>query len=128
MLREGIVLSIAADVRWETPPNAPADFLGRPLHVQLDLGPPGGALGGPGGADLLRRSSRAGPTPSSSAEPFVVPPAAAKDEGLAADWVQHGLRLIEDRVRRDPANSIDYFFWEPDSAIEPDAPPLAAAG
>src|SRR5690606_34792079 len=47
---------------------------------------------------------------------FTVPPAAARGEALAAHGVQHGLRLIEERVRRDPANSIDSFFWEDDEA------------
>jgi KDO2-lipid IV(A) lauroyltransferase len=115
VLKGGIVLSIASDVRWPTPPNAVASFLGRSYAFSstwVTLAAHSGAPVVPAYCSIERDG-----TYRVEFEPgFVIPPGAARDEGLSAHWVQHGLDLIEDRVRRDPANSIDYFFWEEDEA------------
>ncbi|QDV35408.1 hypothetical protein ElP_33110 [Tautonia plasticadhaerens] len=115
VLKGGIVLSIASDVRWPTPPNATARFLGRSYDFSstwVTLGALSGAPVVPAYCSIERDGTyRVEFEPS-----FAIPTAAARDEALAAHWVQHGLDLIEGRVRTDPANSIDYFFWEEDEA------------
>lgn len=128
VLREQIVLSIASDVRWPTPPNAPARFLGRSYRFSSTWV----TLAALSGAPVVPAYCLIKPDGTYSVEfepAFTVPREAARDESLAAHWVQHGLTLIEERVRRDPANSIDYFFWEDDEARpRPSGPPMAAAG
>ena len=111
ILREGIVLSIASDVRWETPPNSPAEFLGQSYTFSSTWV----TLAALTGAPVVPAYCSIEPSGTYAVEfepSFTIPPAAARDGALAAHWVQHGLRLIEERVRRDPANSIDYFFWD----------------
>ena len=41
---------------------------------------------------------------------YQLPSEAERPEG-AAEWVQRALRDVEERVRRHPENSNDYFFW-----------------
>ena len=129
VLRDGIVLSIAADVRWPTPPNSPGTFLGRSYTFSstwVTLAALSGAPVVPAFCAIEPQGTYA----IEFAEPFHVPSAAARDSGLAATWVQHGLDLIEHRVGRDPANSIDYFFWDAGetSRHRPDGATMAAAG
>ncbi|RUL85617.1 lysophospholipid acyltransferase family protein [Tautonia sociabilis] len=115
VLRAGIVLSIASDVRWPTPPNATAEFLGRSYAFSSTWV----TLAAHAGVPVVPMYCSIEPmgTYRVDFEPaFTLPTAAARDDRLAAHWVQHGLRLVENRVRRDPANSIDYFFWEEDEA------------
>lgn len=128
VLRERIVLSIASDVRWPTPPNAPAEFLGRSYTFSSTWV----TLAALSGAPVVPAYCLIEPAGTYAVEfepAFTVPPSAARDEAVAAHWVQHGLTLIEERVRRDPANSIDYFFWGDDEARpRPPGPPMAEAG
>ncbi len=39
-------------------------------------------------------------------------PKDAPEKGETGRWVRHFLEILEDQVRRYPANSNDYFFWE----------------
>ena len=109
VLRAGMLLHIAGDVRWSGPNTAPATFLGRsytfsntwvilaaltaapvlPVFCQME----------PDGAHLLE-----------FLPPFLVPPDASAAE-KTSPWVQAGLDGIARRVQDDPANSNDYFFW-----------------
>lgn len=126
VLREKVVLSIASDVRWPTPPNAPAEFLGNSYTFSSTWV----TLAALSGSPVVPAYCLIEPDGTYRVEfepSFTVPPQAARDETLAAHWVQHGLRLIEERVRRDPANSIDYFFWDEEEARHRRAP-LAEAG
>jgi len=104
-----MILHLAGDVRWSGPNTAAATFLGRtytfsntwvilaaltaapvlPVFCQME----------PDGAHLLE-----------FLPPFLIPPDASAAE-KTSPWVQAGLRVIERRVRDDPANSNDYFFW-----------------
>ena len=128
VLRAGIVLSIAADVRWPTPPNSAGTFLGRSYTFSSTWV----TLAALSGAPVVPAFCAIEPQGTYAIEfatPFHVPSAAARDPGLASEWVQHGLDLIEYRVGRDPANSIDYFFWDVEEARHRlDSPTTAAAG
>jgi KDO2-lipid IV(A) lauroyltransferase len=39
-------------------------------------------------------------------------PADAPEKGETGAWVRHFLEILEGQVRRYPANSNDYFFWD----------------
>jgi len=123
VLRSGIVLSIAADVRWNGPLTAPGRFLGR-THTFSSTWVTLAALSG---APVVPAFCAIAPdgTYRIEFEPSFQIPREAREGPEMARWVQHGLDLIEERVRRDPANSIDYFFWEDPDEIAPRENPAA---
>jgi phosphatidylinositol dimannoside acyltransferase len=119
VLKAGMILHIAGDVRWSGPNTAVATFLGRtytfsntwvilaamtsapvvPVFCQME----------PDGANRLEF------LPS-----FHVPPDASAAE-KTSPWVQACLRTIEEKVQSDPANSNDYFFWTETPEIRAEA-------
>ncbi len=117
VLKAGMILSIAADVRWSGPSTTPATFLGR----TYDFSATWVTLAAMTGAPVLPaycRMDRDGTYHVDFDTAFQVPPK-ARNIHEAAEWVQLGLRLIEDRVRDDPSNSNDYFFWADDEQAGP---------
>ncbi|MBX6314995.1 MAG: lysophospholipid acyltransferase family protein [Isosphaeraceae bacterium] len=122
ILKAGMIVEIAGDVRWSGPHTAPARFLGREYTFSATWV----ALAALTGAPVVTVFCRMAPDGSHQLEflpPFHVPPDAASD-GRAAPWVQACLDAIEQRVREDPANSNDYFFWAESSAsaVDPGRP------
>jgi KDO2-lipid IV(A) lauroyltransferase len=114
VLKAGMVLSIAADVRWSGPLTAEATFLGQTHRFSSTWV----NLAAMTGAPVLPNFCRITPEGVYEIEflpPFSIP-ADAKQPGEAGRWVQHALDLIENRVIDDPTNSNDYFFWAREEA------------
>jgi KDO2-lipid IV(A) lauroyltransferase len=110
ILQAGMIVQVAGDVRGTGPRSAPARFLGRTYTFTTTWI----SLAALAGAPVVPSFGRMEPDGSYLVEflpAFHVPPDAAK-AGLASPWVQRVLDLIEERVRLNPANSSDYFFWE----------------
>jgi KDO2-lipid IV(A) lauroyltransferase len=113
ILKAGMTVLIANDVRWTGPHTAPATFLGRPYTFSATWV----ALAALTGAPVVSVFCRMEPDGSHHLEflhPFHVPPEAPADNGQAAHWVQSSLNAIEERVRLNPSNSNEYFFWPED--------------
>lgn len=109
VLKEGMALNIAADVRWSGPLTADGRFLGRTYRFSttwVTLA----AMTGAAVVPTFCRITPDGLYEIEFAPQFLVPPAARAAE-LAGPYVQRALDQIEDHVRRDPTNSNDYFFW-----------------
>ena len=108
-LRSGLIMHLAGDVRWTGPHSAPARFLGTNYTFSttwLTLAAMTGATVVPVFCGVHPDAGyRLEFTPA-----FTVP--ADQARGAAAiPWVQGVLDAIEDRIRLDPVNSNDYFFW-----------------
>ncbi|CAN5883158.1 hypothetical protein BH23PLA1_BH23PLA1_38850 [soil metagenome] len=117
VLKAEMVLSIAADVRWSGPLTCPATFLGRTYHFSATWVTLAALTGAPV-VPAYCRMDRDGTYHVDFDTAFQIPPK-ARDISEASEWVQLGLRLIEDRVQNDPANSNDYFFWADDEQAGP---------
>lgn len=120
ILQAGMIVQIAGDVRWEGPRTAPAQFLGRTYNFSTTWVTIASLTGSPivPAFGIIRDD---GTYRLEFATPFKVPPDVAKS-GDFAPWVQMYLGLIEERVRREPANSTDYFFWS--ESVDSASPPL----
>jgi phosphatidylinositol dimannoside acyltransferase len=109
ILKQGLVVQVAGDVRWSGPHTAPARFLGRTYTFSTTWV----KLAAMTGAPLVPAFGLMVPDGSYRVEfhpPFRVPAGDPK-AGRSSRWLQACLDLIEDRVRHHPANSSDYFFW-----------------
>ena len=109
VLQAGMVVQVAGDVRWSGPHTAPGRFLGRTYSFSTTWV----KLAAMTGAPLVPTFGFLVPDGSYRVEfhpPYCVPAADPK-AGRSSRWLQACLDLIEDRVRHDPANSSDYFFW-----------------
>lgn len=122
VLKAGMILSIAADVRWSGPLTASAQFLGRRHTFSSTWVTLAAMTGAPVLPNFCRITDDGGYVVQ-FLPPFDIP-ASAREPGESEPWVQRAMGLIEDHVLLDPTNSNDYFFWE-DS---PPAHPLAKAG
>ncbi len=113
VLKAGMGVLIASDVRWTGPHTAPARFLGRAYHFSATWV----ALAALTRSPVVSVFCRMAPDGTHELEflpAFHVPPEAPAN-GEARHWVQRAIDEIEHRVCRDPANSNEYFFWsEPD--------------
>jgi KDO2-lipid IV(A) lauroyltransferase len=108
VLKAGMVVFIASDVRWSGANVAPARFLGQRYDfsatwVKL------AALSGAPVVPVFCSMTADGMHELEFLEPWYVP--STSSEADIARWVQRSLDEIEARVRRDPANSNEYFFW-----------------
>lgn len=113
VLKAGMGLLIASDVRWNGPHTAPAQFMGRTYDFSATWVALAALTGSPV-VSVFCRMIADGAHRLEFLPPFHVP-AEAPSNGEAAHWVQRAVGEIEHRVRQDPANSNDYFFWsEPD--------------
>lgn len=109
VLRAGMVLCLAGDVRWNGPNTAPAWFLGE----QHSFTATWVALAEMTGAPVVPnfcRMARDGCYDLEFRAPFHVRPS-AKTTGLVADYVQSCLREIEAQLRLDPTNGNEYVSW-----------------
>jgi KDO2-lipid IV(A) lauroyltransferase len=114
ILQAGMIVQVAGDVRWEGPRTAKAEFLGNSYDFSTTWVTVAALSGSPvvPAFGIIRED---GTYRLEFAQRFTVPPEVAKS-GDFAPWVQMYLNLIEDRVRREPANSTDYFFWAESAA------------
>ncbi len=108
VLRAGIVVFLACDVRWIGPQTAPAQFLGREYTFSSTWV----ALASLSGASVVPVFCHMAADGTHDLEflPWYSVPAAIGAEQKAV-FVQRSLKAIEERVKRDPANSNDYLFW-----------------
>ena len=108
VLRAGIVVFMASDVRWIGPQTVPANFLGREYSFSATWV----ALASLSGASVVPvfcHMSADGTHDLEFLPWYSVPAGIGTDQ--KAQLVQKMLRAIEDRVKKDPANSNDYLFW-----------------
>lgn len=116
VLKEGMVLMIAGDVRWTGAGTSEAVFLGQTFPFSNTWVKLASMAGSPV-VPVFCRIDGEGTYCLEFHEPYTLPrgnPAA--DE--AAHWVQANLRAIEAQVERFPGNSNDYFFWNSDARTE----------
>jgi len=125
ILNAGLLLKVACDVRWHDAKSVPASFLGRTemfstTWVTL------AAMTGASVVPTFCRMDEQGTFHLEFGEPWLVP-TDARRPGRANEWVEKALTVLEDRVRRFPEQSNDYFFWEPSEAQASDDPPAPMA-
>jgi len=109
MLKAGMVVNLACDVRWPGPHSLPGRFLGHEYQFSATWI----ALASLTGAPVVPVFCRMEPDGSYGLEflPAFQVSADAIASGGASGRVQACLDVIEDRIRADPANSNEYFFW-----------------
>jgi lauroyl/myristoyl acyltransferase len=108
VLKAGMLLHLAGDVRWSGPHTATATFLGRSESFSATWV----ILAAMAAAPVVPVFCRIVPGGTYHLEflpSFHVPPDA--NAGRLAGYVQDCLRTIEGRVRLDPANSNEYASW-----------------
>jgi phosphatidylinositol dimannoside acyltransferase len=109
VLKSGMVLMIAGDVRWSGPQTSPAVFLGRRYtfsNTWVKLA----ALTAAPIVPVFCRIDVDGAYQLEFREPFTVPHGNSTPEESAAR-VQSFLNIVEAEVERFPENSGEYFFW-----------------
>jgi len=109
VLRAGMLLFLAGDVRWSGQMTESASFLGRTLRFSTTWI----MLAAMTGAPVVIVYCRIGPDRRYDIDflpPFTVP-ADVEASGQTGKWVQHFLNVLEDQIRRHPTNSNDYLFW-----------------
>ncbi|MDE2507173.1 MAG: lysophospholipid acyltransferase family protein [Planctomycetota bacterium] len=109
VLQAGMLIYIAGDVRWAGPHAQAATFLGKTFQLSatwVNLA----ALTGAPVVPVFCQMQREGTYHIEFHPRFHVPSDAVKS-GQAGHWVQTYMSLLEEQVRRDPANSNEYFFW-----------------
>jgi KDO2-lipid IV(A) lauroyltransferase len=109
VLKAGMLLQIAGDVRWTGQHTAPARFLGHEYNFSSTWATLAAMTGAPV-VPVFCRMDEDGSYHLEFRPAFHIPADAPKTIGIAA-WVQTCLSEIEDRVRLDPANSNEYLFW-----------------
>ena len=123
VLKAGMILMIAGDVRWSGPQNSPAEFLGNHYSFSNTWVKIAAITGAP----VVPVFCRINDDDAYHLE-FQDPYSISRDQTdpeQVAYWVQRFLKTVETQVGRYPANSNDYLFWsEPSeswlSARKPD--------
>lgn len=108
-IRSGLIMHLAGDVRWSGPHAATARFLGASYTFSTTWL----SLAGMTGAAIVPVFCGVSPDGGyrlEFSEAFHIPPEESRRESTAP-WVQRVLDQIEGRIRLDPMNSNDYFFW-----------------
>jgi phosphatidylinositol dimannoside acyltransferase len=109
VLKAGMVLMIAGDVRWSGPQTSSALFLGR-VYTFSNTWVKLAAMTGASIVPVFCRIDDTGAYQLEFEEPYKIPNGGSDPEE-AAGWVQAFLKTIENQVERYPANSNEYFFW-----------------
>ena len=109
-----MVVNLACDVRWPGPHAIRAEFLGQTARLLGDLDRPGRLDRRAGRPGLLPDRRRRATITWNSSPPSASPPTPSP-AGEAPARLQACLDVIEDRIRLDPANSNEYFFWGEDA-------------
>jgi phosphatidylinositol dimannoside acyltransferase len=110
VIRSGALLYIAGDVRWSGQLSTTATFLGRNFSLSTTWVTLAALTGAPV-VPVFCITKPDGTYSLEFIESFTVP---KEDQypRLAGPWVRSYLNALEDRVRRYPGNSNDYFFWD----------------
>ena len=114
-LGAGMLVKVACDVRWSGAHTAMASFLGRDetfSQTWVTLA----AISGASVVPCFCRMDERGTYHLEFLRGYEIPRDGVKG-GRDAWWVQDALRAVEDRVRRYPEQSNDYFFWESEPAV-----------
>jgi len=109
VLRAGLLLFLAGDVRWAGQMTEQAQFLGRTLRFSTTWI----VLASLSEAPVVIVYCRIGPDRRYHIDfqpPFQVPKD-AQQQGQTGYWVQHFMRALEQQIRLHPTNSNDYLFW-----------------
>jgi len=109
VLKSGMVLFLAGDVRWSGQMTAPARFLGRTLRFSTTWT----HLASMAGSPVVIVHCRIGADRRYHIEfhpPFQVPRDVVQ-KGQTGYWVQHFMGILEEQIRLHPTNSNDYLFW-----------------
>ncbi|MGC8641317.1 MAG: lysophospholipid acyltransferase family protein [Isosphaeraceae bacterium] len=109
VLKSGMVLFLAGDVRWSGQMTAEARFLGRTLRFSTTWTHLAAMVGSP----VVIVYCRIGPDHRYHIEfhpPFQVP-RDVQQQGQTGYWVQHFMDILEEQIRLHPTNSNDYLFW-----------------
>ncbi len=109
VLRAGLLLFLAGDVRWSGQMTEQAQFLGRTLRFSTTWI----VLASLSEAPVVIVCCRIGPDRRYHIDfhpPFHVPKD-AQQQGQTGYWVQHFMHVLEQQIRRHPTNSNDYLFW-----------------
>jgi phosphatidylinositol dimannoside acyltransferase len=109
-IKAGMLLYLAGDVRWTGQLTDSAQFLGRTMRFSTTWV----ALAAMTEAPVVMVFCRMEPDGRYHLEfrkSFQIPKDVAA-RGEVGRWVQHFMDTLEQQVRRYPANSNDYFFWE----------------
>jgi predicted LPLAT superfamily acyltransferase len=109
ILKAGMIVQIAGDVRGTGPRTATARFLGRTYTFTTTWISLAAHTGSPV-VPTFSRIDQDGTYHIEFLPSFRVPEHVAKT-GDFSPWIQSYLDTIEDRVRQHPDNSGDYFFW-----------------
>jgi KDO2-lipid IV(A) lauroyltransferase len=109
ILGAGMIVNLAGDVRWTGPHTAPATFLGREYTFSATWVTLAALTGAPV-VPVFSRMAGDGMYHLEFLPAFQVPSDAQRPE-RASPWVQSCLDAVAERVKLDPANSNDYFFW-----------------
>ncbi len=109
ILKAGMVLQIAGDVRWQGSHTAPAEFLGS-THLFSTTWVVLAAMTGAPVVPVFCRPDGRGRSLIEFHPAFQVPSDAVKSN-RASLYVQKGLDLVVDQIRRYPDLSNDYFAW-----------------
>jgi KDO2-lipid IV(A) lauroyltransferase len=116
VLKAGMLVYMASDVRRVGPQAVSAAFLGHPHGFSATWV----ALGALSGAPVVPTFCRMRDDGTHRLEflpPLRIPPE-DRDPSRAAGWVARALAQVEERVRLHPENSNDYFFWsEPEDSV-----------
>jgi lauroyl/myristoyl acyltransferase len=116
VLKAGMVLLIAGDVRWEGAQTSRVRFLGRTYQISNTWVKLAAMTGAPVVA-VFCRVDETGAYTLEFHEPFSVPRGETESEQVT-ERVQAYMRVIESLVEMHPANSNEYFFWAEQSAGE----------
>lgn len=116
ILKGGLILKVACDVRWRDAKAANATFLGRPESFSTTWVTLAAMTGAPV-VPAFCRMEEDGTFQLEFQDPYRIP-AEARREGRATDWVRKALDNLEEQVKRFPEQSNDYFFWQPEGEIE----------
>ena len=109
VLRAGMLLFLAGDVRWSGQMTEQAQFLGRTLRFSTTWI----VLASLSEAPVVIVYCRIGPDRRYHIDfhpPFHVPKD-AQQQGQTGYWVQHFMHVLEQQIRLHPTNSNDYLFW-----------------
>lgn len=112
VLKAGMLLLLAGDVRWSGQMTEQARFLGRTLRFSTTWI----VLASMTGSPVVIVYCRIGPDRRYHIEfrpPFQIP-RDVQHEGQTAYWVQRFVDLLEEQIRLHPTNSNDYLFWTED--------------
>jgi KDO2-lipid IV(A) lauroyltransferase len=110
VLKSGMLLFIAGDVRWSGQMTEQARFLGRTLRFSTTWT----VLASMTQAPVVMVFGRFGRDHLYEVEfrPAFQVPRDVEKQGEAGRWVQHFMDQLEEQIRLYPDNSNDYLFWD----------------